>query len=89
MVDRDWLDTSNPGTRTDESKHPNTRLNFANEFDLNIKGWLLNQPDYQLGLMAGYRKIVIALQQKGGSYIYSSEGGFRDETDHFQMVKEL
>lgn len=64
MVDRDWLDTSNPGTWTDESKHPNTRLNFANEFDLNIKGWLLNQPDYQLGLMAGYQKIVIALQQK-------------------------
>lgn len=69
MVDRDWLDTSNPGTWTDESKHPNTRLNFANEFDLNIKGWLLNQPDYQLGLMAGYGKIVIALQQRRLLYL--------------------
>ena len=80
MVDRDWLDTSNPGTWTDESKHPNTRLNFANEFDLNIKGWLLNQPDYQLGLMAGYQENRYSCTAKGGSYMYSSEGGFRDET---------
>ncbi|HHZ6233248.1 TPA: omptin family outer membrane protease [Escherichia coli] len=83
MVDRDWLDTSNPGTWTDESKHPNTRLNFANEFDLNIKGWLLNQPDYQLGLMAGYQENRYSFTAKGGSYIYSSEGGFRDETGSF------
>lgn len=89
MVDRDWLDTSNPGTSTDESKHPNTRLNFANEFDLNIKGWLLNQPDYQLGLMAGYQKIVIALQQKEAliSIVVREASGMK--RDHFQMVKEL
>lgn len=70
-------------TSTDESKHPNTRLNFANEFDLNIKGWLLNQPDYQLGLMAGYQENRYSFTAKGGSYIYSSEGGFRDETGSF------
>ncbi len=62
MVDRDWMDSSNPGTRTDESRHPDTQLNYANEFDLNIKGWLLNEPNYRLGLMAGYQKAVIALQ---------------------------
>ncbi len=43
MVDQDWMDSSNPGTRTDESRHPDTQLNYANEFDLNIKGWLLNE----------------------------------------------
>ncbi|WP_311764205.1 omptin family outer membrane protease, partial [Escherichia coli] len=42
MVDQDWMDSSNPGTWTDESRHPDTQLNYANEFDLNIKGWLLN-----------------------------------------------
>ncbi len=29
---------------------PDTQLNYANEFDLNIKGWLLNEPNYRLGL---------------------------------------
>lgn len=53
MVDQDWMDSSNPGTWTDESRHPDTQLNYANEFDLNIKGWLLNEPNYRLGLMAG------------------------------------
>ncbi|HAJ5871790.1 TPA: omptin family outer membrane protease OmpT, partial [Escherichia coli] len=47
MVDQDWMDSSNPGTWTDESRHPDTQLNYANEFDLNIKGWLLNEPNYR------------------------------------------
>ena len=64
-------------------------LNFANEFDLNIKGWLLNQPDYQLGLMAGYRENRYSFTAKGGSYIYSSEEASGMKQDHFQMVKEL
>nr|ASU05969.1 Protease 7 [Escherichia coli] len=56
MIDRDWQDPDKPGIWTDESRHPDTCLNFANEFDLNIKGWLLNEPDYRLGLMAGYQE---------------------------------
>ncbi|HBC7029918.1 TPA: omptin family outer membrane protease OmpT, partial [Escherichia coli] len=78
MVDQDWMDSSNPGTWTDESRHPDTQLNYANEFDLNIKGWLLNEPNYRLGLMAGYQESRYSFTARGGSYIYSSEEGFRD-----------
>ncbi|STM21135.1 outer membrane protease [Escherichia coli] len=73
MVDQDWMDSSNPGTWTDESRHPDTQLNYANEFDLNIKGWLLNEPNYRLGLMAGYQESRYSFTARGGSYIYSSE----------------
>ncbi|ECW0470419.1 TPA: omptin family outer membrane protease [Salmonella enterica subsp. enterica serovar Mississippi] len=83
MIDRDWMAPSNPGTWTDESRHPNTRLNYANEFDLNIKGWLLNEPDYRLGLMAGYQESRYSFNATGGTYIYSEDGGFRNETGSF------
>lgn len=83
MVDQDWMDSSNPGTRTDESRHPDTQLNYANEFDLNIKGWLLNEPNYRLGLMAGYQESRYSFTARGGSYIYSSEEGFRDDIGSF------
>lgn len=79
MVDRDWVDASRPDTWTDESKHPNTRLNYANEFDLNIKGWLLNEPDYRLGVMAGYQESRYSFNATGGTYIYSEENGFRND----------
>ena len=83
MVDKDWLDASNAGTWTDESRHPNTRLNYANEFDLNMKGWILNEPDYQLGLMAGYQQSRYSFNATGGTYIYSEDGGFRNENGSF------
>lgn len=83
MVDKDWLDASNAGTWTDESRHPNTRLNYANEFDLNIKGWILNEPDYQLGVLAGYQQSRYSFNATGGTYIYSEDGGFRNETGSF------
>lgn len=80
MTNTDWLDSDNPKTWTDKSRHPGTRLNFANEFDLNIKGWLLNEPDYRLGLMAGYQESRYSFNATGGTYIYSEDGGFRNET---------
>ncbi len=83
MVDKDWLDPHNVGTWTDESKHPNTRLNYANEFDLNIKGWILNEPEYQLGVMAGYQESRYSFNATGGTYIYSENGGFRNEMGSF------
>ncbi|EAS9893762.1 omptin family outer membrane protease, partial [Salmonella enterica] len=56
MTDTDWLNVSKPHEWTNYSWHPKTRLNFANEFDLNIKGWLLNEMYYRLGIMAGYQE---------------------------------
>lgn len=83
MVDSDWLDKNKPDIWTHESRHPDTRLNFANEFDLNVKGWLLNEPNYRLGLMAGYQESRYSFTARGGSYIYSSDEGFRDDVGTF------
>lgn len=83
MVDQDWTDPRKPGTWTHESSHPNTRLNYANEFDLNIKSWLLNEPDYRFGLMIGYQESRYSFKATGGTYIYSEDGGFRNEIDSF------
>lgn len=83
MTDRDWVDSRNPGQWTDESRHPGTRLNYANEYDLFIKGWFLNETDYRLGLMAGYQENRYSFSASGGSYIYSEDGGFRNETGTF------
>lgn len=83
MIDQDWVDPENPRTWTDESRHPNTRLNYANEFDVNIKGWLLNEPDYRLGLMAGYQESRYSFNATGGTYIYSEDDGFRNEAGSF------
>ncbi|MEH4929756.1 omptin family outer membrane protease [Enterobacter cloacae] len=80
MIDQDWLDSKSPGTWTDESRHPNTRLNYANELDLNVKGWILNESDYRIGLMAGYQESRYSFTATGGTYIYSEDGGFRNET---------
>ncbi|CAX54017.1 omptin family outer membrane protease [Erwinia pyrifoliae] len=72
MDDTDWLNGSSQGW-THQSQHPDTRLNFANEFDLNIKEWLLNEPDYRLGVMAGYQENRYSLKSTGGSYNYTDE----------------
>lgn len=73
MVDTDWTDTSSPNVWTDKSVHPNTRLNYANEFDFNLTGWILKEPEYRLGLMAGYKESRNSFEASGGSYIYSDE----------------
>ncbi|WP_048697642.1 omptin family outer membrane protease [Erwinia piriflorinigrans] len=49
-----------------------TPLNYANQFDLNIKGWLLNEPDYRLGVMAGYQE---------SRYSFTSFGNFTGYID--------
>lgn len=97
MDDTDWLDETQKGW-TDQSKHPNTRLNHANEFDLNIKGWLLNAPSYRLGVMVGYQENRYSFKANGGTYNYTDEetglpdiGSFPADTtvigykQHFKM----
>ncbi|CBA19191.1 omptin family outer membrane protease [Erwinia amylovora] len=72
MDDTDWLDESSRRW-TAQSKHPATRLNYANEFDLNIKQWLLNEPDYRLGVMGGYQENRYSFKSNGGFYNYPGE----------------
>ncbi|MEP8986055.1 omptin family outer membrane protease [Enterobacter cloacae] len=72
MDDTDWQDLDQDAW-TDQSKHPDTRLNYANEFDVNIKGWLLNEPAYRVGVMAGYQESRYSFKASGGSYHYTDE----------------
>lgn len=64
-----WWDSGLNGWSEWDS-HPNTRLNYANEFDINLKGWLLNEPQYRLGMMLGYQETRYSWKSTGGNYIY-------------------
>lgn len=72
MDDTDWLKESQKAW-TDQSRHPDTHLNYANEFDFNVKGWLLNKPTYRLGMMAGYQESRFSFKAAGGSFNYTDE----------------
>lgn len=72
MDDTDWQNKNQKGW-TDQSRHPDTRLNYANEFDFNVKGWLLNEPTYRFGVMAGYQESRYSFTASGGSYNYTDE----------------
>jgi len=71
MDDYDWLDTSQ-SQWSHWSTHPETKLNYANEFDINMKGWLLNEEQYRVGIMAGYQQSSFSWLAKGGSYSYNN-----------------
>ena len=71
MDDYDWQDISQ-SKWTEWSTHPETRLNYANEFDINMKAWLLNEDQYRVGVLAGYQQSSFSWLAKGGSYSYSN-----------------
>lgn len=71
MVDHDWMSSEQPGW-TDRSIHPDTSVNYANEYDLNVKGWLLQGDNYKAGVTAGYQETRFSWTARGGSYIYDN-----------------
>ncbi|WP_376786751.1 omptin family outer membrane protease [Atlantibacter hermannii] len=71
MNDYDW-ESSSQKEWTDHSSHPNTQLNYANEFDVNAKGWLFNEPEWRIGVLAGYQESRYSFNAKGGSYSYDN-----------------
>lgn len=71
MDDYDWMDDSQSHW-TDRSNSPNTRLNHANEFDVNAKAWLIKQPDYKLGAVFGYQQTRFSWTAFGGHYQYDN-----------------
>jgi len=84
MDDYDWLLASQQHW-TDHSTHPNTRLNFANQWDLHLTGWLFNQPHWRLGVVGGYRQSRISFSARGGTF--SNDNGA--EVGRFDNVKVL
>ncbi|ATF90627.1 Coagulase/fibrinolysin precursor [Cedecea neteri] len=69
MSDYDWQ-TPGQSHWSDKSTHPDTSLNYANQFDLNLTGWLLKEPAYNLGIVTGYQETRYSWTARGGSYNY-------------------
>ncbi len=71
MDDYDWLDP-NQSHWTDWSNSPNTRLNYANEFDVNAKVWFIKRADYKVGAVVGYQQTRFSWTAFGGHYQYDN-----------------
>jgi plasminogen activator len=74
---------------TDHSHHDSTNLNRASMIDARLGLRFLTLPSMKLadrgGLeaLAGFRRFNVAWTATGGSYIYSSGGGFRNDVGSF------
>lgn len=77
MEDYDWLGDDGDDW-SDYSNHPDTRLNQAWQAEVSATAWAIKRDDLALGVMAGYQRNQFAWESRGGSYIYSSEEGYRD-----------
>lgn len=71
MDDYDWLNP-NQIPWTDWSHHEATSLRQGNEFDLNFRAWVIQNPSYQLGVMAGYQRTLFSFRAQGGCFTYSN-----------------
>lgn len=69
MDDYDWDDPAR-NTVTRWSHHPTTRQQYANEIDINGTFWLLQQPAYKIGVVAGYQRSQFSWRSYGGHYVY-------------------
>lgn len=82
MKDYDWMGDDDEGW-TDYSNHPDTRLTKAWQAEASATAWALKHDNLALGVMAGYQRSQLGWQSRGGSYIYSSKHGYRDQTGTF------
>lgn len=82
MKDYDWLDGEDADW-THYSNHPDTRLKSAWQAEFSATGWALKRENLALGVMAGYQRSQFDWQAWGGSYVYSSDAGFRDLAGDF------
>ncbi len=82
MDDYDWLkdDTSQ---WSDWSNHPNTRLDNFTIFDISINNKIKSDTDIEKYIVIGYKVEKRAFKAYDGTYIYSSSGGFRDQSGSF------
>ena len=71
MDDYDWFNP-NQNHWTDWSHHENTHLNYANELDLSLRAWLLQDQSYKLGVAAGYQWNSFSWRSTGGCYQYNN-----------------
>ena len=88
MDDFDWLGTPTQDW-TDHSHHDDTTLDHASMIDARVAVRFLSLPSMRIadrgGLeaIAGFRRFNVAWTAKGGSFTYSSGGGFRNDVGNF------
>lgn len=68
MDDYDWMNDNQSGW-TDHSSHPSTNVNYANEYDLSVQGWIFQDENYKAGVIAGYQETRFSWTATGGSTI--------------------
>jgi len=71
MDDYDWMNAKQ-SSWTDHSSHPATNVNYANEYDLNLKGWIFQGDNYKAGVTAGYQETRFSWTATGGTYNYDN-----------------
>lgn len=71
MDDYDWMNEKQ-SSWTDHSSHPATNVNYANEYVLNVKGWILQGDNYKAGVTAGYQETRFSWTATGGTYNYDN-----------------
>lgn len=69
LDDYDWQDPHS-SHYTDSSHSPAT-VNEANEYDLSLRFWAWNQPNYKVGAIAGYQENRTSWLSRGGTYDYA------------------
>ncbi len=81
MDDYDWLV---PGQEwTHWSHHEHTDVKHAHQIELSGEVNVIKYRGLELGMLAGYKWDRYNWDSRGGSYIYSSDTGFRDLTGAF------
>ncbi|MDR1827162.1 MAG: omptin family outer membrane protease [Methylobacteriaceae bacterium] len=70
MDDYDYNQEYNGKLYTLHSHHDDTDLNFANEWEVALKGWVLRDSNARGGLLMGYRESRYSWTARGGTYDY-------------------
>ena len=82
MDDYDWI--KNDTTQWSHwSNHPNTILNNFTIFDISFNNKLKSNSTIEKSIIVGYKVEKKDFQAYDGSYIYSSDDGFRDQEGSF------
>lgn len=78
MDDRDWLMfTLSPSENIvyvmSHSWHADTHLNYANQSDISVKGWLIDEDHFSVGVLLGYQQTRLSWTARGGAFYQTSQ----------------
>ena len=85
MDDYDWFNP-HQSSWTHWSHHPDTELTEATNIDFNLRGWLLQNQNYKLGITTGYQQTSFDFLAKGGCYQYNNGLQTGCFPDHMPMI---